>query len=66
MISNALREIIFSEDSLERIKTAAVGKKDVNTSFYGKKHTNESKAKMASKMYIFIKITNIQTNETLG
>ena len=48
------------------MKTAAVGKKDVNTSFYGKKHTNESKAKMASKMYIFIKITNIQTNETLG
>lgn len=52
MISNALKGRVFSEDSLERMKTAAVGKKGVNTSFYRKKHTDESKAKMASKMYI--------------
>lgn len=63
MISNALKGRVFSDKSLERMKIAAINRKGDRTSFYGKRHTYETKGKMASKKYIKVKITDLQTKQ---
>lgn len=63
MISKALKGRVFSEKFIERMKIAALNRKGVNTSFYGKTHTEESKAKMANKLHKNIKITDTQTKQ---
>ena len=61
MISNALKGRVFSDKSLEIMKIAAINRKGDRTSFYGKRHTDETKGKIASKKYIKVKITDLQT-----
>lgn len=45
------------------MRIAASARSGVNTSFYGKKHTDEAKAKMALKNRINVNITDLQTKQ---
>jgi hypothetical protein len=47
------------------MKIAANLRKGINTSFFGKNHTPEAKAKIRERSYVPVKITNIKTGKMI-
>jgi len=61
----ALKDCVYSEESIEILNIAAKDRAGVKTSFFGKTHTVETKNRMALKNSLHslpVKVTEIETN----
>src|SRR6266849_4907080 len=62
LISNILKNRVFTKESKVKMKIAANLRTGIKTSFFGKIHTLETKNKIALTKYLSVKVTNIKTN----
>ena len=58
----ALKDRVYSEESLEKLKIAAKDRTGVKTSFFEKTHTVETKNRMGLKNSLPVKVTEIERN----
>jgi len=62
LISDGLKGRKFSKDCVVKMKIAAKLRLGNKTSFFGKTHSIETKYKISLKNYIWVKVTDIETN----